>query len=140
MFVLVCVCFIILYYAPVIISLFFSCCFYCYCSFFSIVILDLITGPNKKDHAKWRRSGKSSTTCTNHNLYPFFKKKYKNALQSNVHSIKRMHCNTNNVDIYMCACASVCFICNTSNQNIWDRNWFLYSIDMRQAEIKLRLG
>lgn len=41
-----------------------------------IVTFYLITGPNKEDHAKWRRSGKSSTSCTNHNLYPFSKNKH----------------------------------------------------------------
>lgn len=53
-----------------------------------IVTFYLITGPNKEDHAKWRRSGKSSTSCTNHNLYPFSKKQ-------------------THTQIYMCECTAI---------------------------------
>lgn len=115
--------------------------FFCSC-YFHTVILCLITGPNKKDHAKWRRSGKSSTSCTNHNLYPFLKKKYirihkhinnyKNELQFNAHCIHVwMHCNTN-----MCVRASVCL---KTISNVKNRKPKLVSasssIDMRWAEL-----
>lgn len=43
--------------------------------FFGLIyVCILIAGPNQKDHAEWRRSGKSSASRTNHNLYPFQRK------------------------------------------------------------------
>lgn len=92
---------------------------YAYFSLFSAVFVHFfffsypLTGPNKKDHAKRRRSGKSGASRTDHNLYPFLKKILQQITMHRIFTLRTiryggMYVAIQTLSNNWCVCLSVC--------------------------------